>query len=872
MHAPSADTAFLFTDIEGSTRLWEHEPERMQPALASHDALIRIVVESHHGTVVKMIGDGVHAVFDDALDAVAATLQLQHALADPAATNGVALKVRCGLHVGVVERRDNDYFGSAVNRAARIMGAAHGGQIILSQAVADRVSGRLPHSVSLRDLGAVRLRDLGRPERVYQVMHPQLRQDFPALRSLESTPNNLPQQTTSFVGREAELAELRNLLPNTRLLTLVGAGGLGKTRLTLQLGAEMLDDFPDGVWFVELAPISDALVVPQTVASVLGVRAEPGRSVEEALHTFVKDRRLLLVQDNCEHLAQASADLIDGILKFSPGVKVVASSRVPLRVNGETTYSVTPLAIPDPDHDLGLAALTRCEGVRLFQDRALAVQPAFRLTEQNASAVAAICHHLDGIPLALELAAARVRALSVNEVAARLTDRFRILTGGYRTALPRQQTLRACIDWSYDLLTAPEQIVFQRLAVFAGGWTLAAAEAVCAGNEIEASDVLNLVSQLVEKSLVTMGADFARYQFLETIREYSLERLTATTEQDRVRRRHLAYYATLAEEATPELVGPKPGEALARLDAEQKNIFAAHAWTGRDSLDAELALRLAIATFHVWTHRGSLAVGYRLLVETFSRPHAQGRTLARSRAVAAAGNFAMLLGRYRDAQMHAEEGLAIAREIGDKGRVAMTLQLMGMALSEQGDRAAALEHFEESLAMIREIGPPRRMAAALQNLAHWHQDGGNFPAAETLLEQTLALTRELGDRGGNTAASMTNLAGLAIKRRAFERARELLLEAADISQEIGSRYAGGLTLNGAMELAACLEDWIRAARLVGATKALSAQTGNRRDALHDDKVREALGAPAFLQAEAEGKALNYEAMLAEVRAWLEVRT
>src|SRR4029079_9687152 len=297
----SARTVFLCTEIEGSTRLWEHEPERMRPALASHDALIRIVVESHRGTVVKMIGDGVHAVFDDALDAVGATLQLQQALADPAATNGVALKVRCGVHVGVVERRDNDYFGTAVNRAARIMGAAHGGQIILSQAVADRIAGRLPQSVSLRDLGAVRLRDLARPERVYQVLQPELRQDFPALRSLESTPNNLPQQTTSFVGRESELAELRNLLPNTRLLTRVGAGGLGKTGLTLQLGAEMLDDFPDGVWFVELAPIAYALVVPQTVASVLGVREEPGQSVEEALHAFAKDRRLLLVQDNCEH-------------------------------------------------------------------------------------------------------------------------------------------------------------------------------------------------------------------------------------------------------------------------------------------------------------------------------------------------------------------------------------------------------------------------------------------------------------------------------------------------------------------------------------------------------------------------------------------
>src|SRR6266542_629122 len=304
MHDPSTVTAFLFTDIEGSTRLWEHEPEKMQPALARHDELARTAVESHHGTVVKMTGDGFYAAFDDALDAVEATLQLQQALADPDATNGVVLRVRCGLHAGMVERRDNDYFGSAVNRAARIMGAAHGGQIILSQAVVDRVAGRLPQAVSLHDLGSVRLRDLTHPERVYQIVHPQLRRDFPALRSLEATPNNLPQQVSSVIGRESVLAEVTTLLGNTRLLTLVGVGGLGKTRVSLQAGADVLDDFPDGVWFVQLAPLSDARLVPVAVASVLGVKEEAGRPVEEALIRHVRDRRLLLILDNCEHLVQ----------------------------------------------------------------------------------------------------------------------------------------------------------------------------------------------------------------------------------------------------------------------------------------------------------------------------------------------------------------------------------------------------------------------------------------------------------------------------------------------------------------------------------------------------------------------------------------
>ena len=476
MHDPSAVTVFLFTDIEGSTRLWEREPERMRPALARHDALARLAVESHRGTVVKMTGDGLYAAFDDALDAVEATLQLQQALADPDATNGVALHVRCGLHGGVVERRDNDYFGNAVNRAARIMGAAHGGQIILSQAVVDWVAGRLPQTVSLRDLGSVRLRDLTHPEHVYQVVHPQLRRDFPALRSLESTPNNLPQQFTTFIGREREMEEVRHLIATSRLVTLFGAGGLGKTRLSLQVAAEVLVDFPDGVWFVELAPLQDPALVPQAVASVLGLRDEPDRRLVETLASFLKDRKLLLVLDNCEHLVGACAQLAKVLLQAGDVVRILASSREPLKLAGETVYQVSPLAIPRADNRLVADAIEQFEAARLFVERVKAVRPGFRATDAIARLVGEICTRLDGIPLAIELAAARTRSMSVEAVAARLDDRFALLTGGDRTAMQRQQTLRALIDWSFDLLAEKERALFRRLAVFAGGWTLEAAE------------------------------------------------------------------------------------------------------------------------------------------------------------------------------------------------------------------------------------------------------------------------------------------------------------------------------------------------------------------------------------------------------------
>ena len=454
---PTGDVAILFTDIEGSTALWEQDGARMSRALAAHDALARSAVEGHRGRVVKMIGDGMHAVFDDALDALAATVDLQRALADPAATSGVNLLVRCGLHAGAVERRENDYFGSSVNRAARIMSAAHGGQVLLSQVVVDGVRDRLAGVITLRDLGNVRLKDLSSPEHVYQVVHPQLRQDFPALRSLEATPNNLPQQATSFIGRETELADVRSLLERARMLTLTGSGGCGKTRLSLQVAADALERFPDGAWLVELAPLADPGLVPQTVATVLGLKEAPGKSISQTLSEHLKDKRLLLLLDNCEHLLDACARLADALVRQCPGVQILASSREALGIGGEQAYRVPSLSLPDPKQAHTPASVAPFEAVQLFADRALLARADFQITEQNASTLASICYRLDGIPLAIELAAARVRSLSVEEINRKLDERFRLLTGGSRTALPRQQTLRSLIDWSYDLLTDAER-------------------------------------------------------------------------------------------------------------------------------------------------------------------------------------------------------------------------------------------------------------------------------------------------------------------------------------------------------------------------------------------------------------------------------
>jgi predicted ATPase/class 3 adenylate cyclase len=875
MQASPRIVTFLFTDIEGSTRLWEQQPERMQPALAHHDAIARSAVERNRGVVVKMTGDGIHAAFDDPLDAVGATLQLQQALADPGATEGIALRIRCGLHAGVDERRDDDFFGRSVNRAARIMSAAHGGQILASEAVAALIRDRLPEGVTLHDLGCARLRDLASPERIFQIAHPQLQQEFPPLRSLEATPNNLPQQVTSFVGRERQLAEVKKLFAKTRLLTLVGAGGIGKTRLSLQVAADLMDDFPDGVWFVELAPLTDEQRVPQAVASVLGVKEEPTRPMIEALLKHIKNRQALLVLDNCEHLVQACAALAAQSLQAAPQLKVLASSREALRTAGEHVYAVPPLSLPEPREAITAESLTQFEAAQLFLERAVASQPAFEATDRNAAAIADICVRLDGIPLAIELAAARVRALPVDTIATRLSDRFRLLAGGDRTVLPRQQTLQALIDWSYDLLTKPERIVLRRLAVFAGSWALEAAEAVAAGGEVTERDVLDLLSRLVEKSLAVLEASGSRYRLLETIRHYAQERLNEAGEGDAIRDRHLAFYLSLAESAGPKLVGPEQALWLARLDRERENLLLAHAWCDRAHDGAEIGLRLVHAVTRYWLNRGLLQLGEQLTMEALARPGAQAPSLSRCRSLFDAGQLECWMGHYAEAMPYLEESLEVARALGDRARIAMVLQPLGMASLAQGTLYAAQAYLEEALSLAQELGDKRELAAALNGLAQVHRLNGDLDRAEPLYTRAVALARELNDRE-SIAIGLLNLAMVSISRGSAHLARGMLLEASMIAMEIGSKPVGQSVLDVAAGLAASCKDWERAARLFGAVEAQTTRTGIRRDPADEsflaplmENARQTLAPTLFTQLEAAGRALAYEDAMEDVRRWLE---
>ncbi|HLX30321.1 MAG TPA: adenylate/guanylate cyclase domain-containing protein, partial [Casimicrobiaceae bacterium] len=522
---------FLFTDIEGSTSKWEEQPEQMAQAVGRHDALLRDKVREHHGRIVKTTGDGIYAAFETPADGLAATVAIQLALLDPAATAGLGLRIRCGLHTGEVHARDNDYFGTTINRTARIMGAAHGGQILVSRAIADAIRDGLKDGVELKDLGAVRLKGLATSETVYQVVHPRLYQSFPALRELEATPNNLPQQLTSFIGREHERAEIEDMLEGTRLLTLLGMGGLGKTRLSLAVATSVMDAYPDGVWFIDLQTIRDGALVAGETARVLGVREEPGRALIQTLCAHLKSRKLMLILDNCEQVIEAAADLANTILRSTPDVRILTTSRIALRVPGEQTFVVQPL--PVPSRNAGADTLLRSPAVLLFVERAKLHKPSFALTEREAPAVAELVYRLEGIPLALELAAARVRSLTVADINKRLNDRYKILTGGDRTLQARQQTLRALVDWSYDLLEENEQVLLARLSVFAGGFDLAAIEAICGAEPLVPEDALDIITSLVEKSLLRAedSEEGARYRMLETIRDYAREKLILRDEQ-----------------------------------------------------------------------------------------------------------------------------------------------------------------------------------------------------------------------------------------------------------------------------------------------------------------------------------------------------
>jgi predicted ATPase/class 3 adenylate cyclase len=747
---------FLFTDLENSTLLWDRYPDLMQEVSARHDNVLRRAFEDNRGRVVKTTGDGFHVVFESPADGISAALAGQEAIAAEEWPPEIrTLKVRMGLHSGESKARDSDYYGTELNRAARVMGIAHGGQILVSNAAAGLLRGRLPDSAALIDLGIHRLRGLVDPEHVYQLTHPRLETDFPPLQSSLTNPNNLPTQLTSFIGRAMELQEVERLLESKRLLTLLGPGGTGKTRLMLQAASDMVEQFSDGVWLVELAPHNSPELVAEKTADVLGVRGQPDHPMVDSLVTYLRHKETLLLLDNVEHLILASADLAERLLGACPQVKILVTSREALSIDGEATFQVPSLSLPAADvanaSDLEIA-----EAAQLFLERARAVHPDFKLTASNVPAVAEIVRRLDGIPLALELAAARLKVMSAEGIAARLNDRFHLLVGGHRTALPRQQTLQALIDWSWNLLEESEQILLRRLSVFSGGWILEDAQQVAGDVPLDEFAVLDNLEALVDKSLVATGSlpdGSTRFHLLESIRQYAQDRLSEAGEDEIIGDRHAAYFAKLVRDAEAADTQVETLAWIKRLVREMDNYRAAFNWMEKhDPLPilectGKLMIlgRQAFWSFSPkqarrWLER-AIEIGTTVEVPEEMR---QEQQLHLSLALGAMGCFCLTLGRHEEGAAAGAKALSILSPLREPRYLAFMLGIYAYNLNYLGRWSEAFEAGEEARVVAHTQGDRLALSIALAALGMSTLMSGEIEKAHEYFREGKAVIQELG--------------------------------------------------------------------------------------------------------------------------------
>jgi predicted ATPase/class 3 adenylate cyclase/Tfp pilus assembly protein PilF len=942
---PLGTVTLLSTDIVGSSAAWERLGEAFGPAVEAHYAILNEAIARFGGYPARTEGDSCLAAFDRASDAVRAAVAAQQGLqAHPWPPEVSAVQVRIGLHTGEPRFEDGSYSGPPVNRATRLQSAAHGGQILLSAVTHELAHGEMGEALVVRSLGRHRLKDLAEAETLYELQYPGMPDSFPPPRTATALPNNLPVSLTRFIGREAAIAEVKEWLGSTRLLTLTGAGGCGKTRLALQVAAELLEEYPDGVWLVELEALSDPALVTQRVAAVLGLREEPGRPLLPTLCEHLQSQRILLVLDNCEHLVAACARLVEALLRACPHLSLLVTSREVLAVPGEMVWRVPSLSLPDDrptthDQRPTTEVLLRYEAVRLFMDRAVASQPHFTVTAQNATAVVQVCRRLDGIPLAIELAAARVKLLSVEQIASRLDDRFRLLTGGNRTALPRHQTLRATMDWSYELLSEQERLLLRRLSVFVGGFMLEAAEAVCAGAvdsypltvdsregdasslstvncQLSTEEILDLLTQLVDKSLVVMeehGGE-AWYRLLETIRQYGAEQLRDSGEGVELALRHHKWYVALAGQASAELAGADQGRWLDRLEREHDNLRAAlNGLPAANELDAAMRLGAELARF--WRIRGYLSEGRerlaallaaaertagersaetvanraKVVIQAGALAYYQAdyaaarmlyeegvaiyRGLDRPIGLAAAlnnlGNVAWVEGDLPAARALYEEGLELRRSAGDTPGVATSLNNLGMVAQYESDYASAQRLYEEALALRRTLGDPLEISDSLNNLGIVTYLLGELSRARTLYEESLAIKRDLGDKWG-TAGLLSNLGFVTLRQGHPADAEPLCRESLSLRRELGDRNGIAEALEGLAGVAGARGEAVRAARLFGAAEALREAIGapipSGEQSEHDRLVataRTGADEAAFAVAWEEGRALTLEQAMDE---------
>jgi predicted ATPase len=842
---------YLFTDIEGSTRLWEANPVVMSAALEQHDALLRQAVERNGGRVFKTVGDAFCCVFDLADHAVAASIEIQTALA------AGFLKVRMVIHSGPAETRDDDYFGQTLNRIARLLAIASGEQILISGAG----MASLARTVSVVDLGEHLLKDLDQPIRVFQVVDDRLRSDFPPLRSLQRHRHNLPVQLTTFVGREQEVKTLARLILENRLVTVTGTGGAGKTRLSIQCAAELVERFEDGVLLVELAALSDPALVESVVAKTA---RSAGIISSDAWRTEFQYAQLLIVLDNCEHLVAACAEFAEVVLRTCPGVSILATSRESLGIAGEQSFRIPSLAVPakfDSDEEFLSAP-----AVRLFSDRASLTDADFSISDSDRELVLQICQRLDGVPLAIELAAACCQTMSIGEISTLLNNRFRLLTGGLRTALPRQKTLRAMVDWSYDLLSPEERALLCDLSVFSGGWTTASLAEIFP--EIE--DLHGLHASLVRKSLVTResAGPSSRFRLLQTIRDYAVDRLVESDRVTEVRSAHQAYFHRFVMEAGNHFRGPDQKKWLDSLELEHDNLRSSLQWCVAEGDPLERGLEMCGALFFFWWMRSHWAEGREWCQSMLDASSADDRSRARSDCLLTLGNLALYQGDFEEAQLRYQSSFEIRERLGDPDTLAAAQHCLAHVQQLQENFAAAKPLYEKCIELRRAANKPEALAGSLNNLANVEQELGNFEAAASLHQEALAIRRTSGSVQG-VAQTLQNLGSLYEARGQVDLALENYRESLRLFQSLRDTRSIGQVLDGLAEIHASAGKCALAVQIWSASKSIREAAGtwvagasqDRTEAIWRRLASE-MSAEAFGAAWAAGASLDLESSCA----------
>jgi predicted ATPase/class 3 adenylate cyclase len=900
---PTGTVTFLFTDIEGSTKLAREHPDTWETVRSRHHAILQGAIECHGGYVFQIIGDAFCAAFHTAGDALRAAVKSQVDL-HKEEWGSTPIKVRMGIHTGKAEIRENgEYQGYlAMSRVQRLMSAGHGGQVLISAASQELLLEDLPADVSLRDLGERRLKDLIRPEHIYQLIIPGLPVDFPPLKTLDFYRHNLPVQLTSFIGREIEIREIKQAVLSHRLITLTGAGGTGKTRLALQVAAEVLDRFPDGVWFVDLAPITEHELITQTILSTLGVPDQPGLAPQQQLMDFLQEKKLFLLLDNCEHLLESCVKLVEIILSHAPELKILATSREALTISGEMIWHVPSLSLPDIQHLPAIEWFSQYEAVQLFIERSTLVQPHFQVTNANAPAIAQICFHLDGIPLAIELAAARVRTMSIDEIARRLDDRFRLLTGGSHAALERHQTLRTAIDWSYHLMSEQEKLLFARLAVFSGGWTVEAAEQVCSTSEdIASNDVFELLAHLVDKSLVIL--DESRYRMLETTRQYAREKLLDHDGGRVLCERHLNYFLDLAEQFSQHTHSRDKHQWETRISQDDDNFRAALEWClfNQNTADALRLLSLwwpnishRFSEMQDWFEKVNLMPGKEkipaqyanLLNRVGGQNWLRGKNdyaksvLQQSRAIwqtlgedgeeglaeacAVLGEIAMPSDPAA-AEALLEKAYFLHQKHGNQWGMGSTSIMMAHRAMDEGKYAEADAHFQKSIAMWKGADDSVMLGITYSELGELARMQGDYERAGQYYEQCINDLRQQGKQK-YTATALFNLAWVHLHQGDTLKAKICFEESLQLEKEDGNYHGVLACLAGLASSLISDGKPEGAARLFGAFQSLYEKSGLRALDPTDQKevdrymamVREQLDEATFTKAWTDGGVMNLE--------------